>query len=60
MKRLNQPDNKRTNTMFTLNKADCAKYHIKYESGLQVLPMELNWCPVNENSVKFKEFLGDE
>lgn len=59
MKRINDTDDE-TNTTFTLNRTDCAKYHIKYEKGLQVFPMELNWCPVNENNVKFKEALKNE
>lgn len=59
MKRINETDEE-TNTTFTLNRTDCAKYHIKYEKGLQVFPMELNWCPVNENNVKFKEALKNE
>lgn len=61
MKRINDnDDNEHTTTTFTLNRTDCAKYHIKYEKGLQVFPMELNWCPVNENNVKFKEALNNE
>lgn len=59
MKRLNEVEDE-MNTTFTLNRTDCAKYHIKYEKGLQVFPMELNWCPVNENNVKFKEALKNE
>ena len=60
MKRLNGEEDEHLNTTFTLNRTDCAKYHIKYEKGLQVFPMELNWCPLNENNVKFKEALKDE
>ncbi len=58
MKRINGEDDERFNTTFTLNSTDCAKYHVKYEPGLQVFPMELNWCLVNENNVKFKEALN--
>jgi hypothetical protein len=30
-------------TMYTLNRHDCKKLHIKYEPGLQVFSMLLNW-----------------
>ena len=30
-------------TKFTLNKDDCQKLHIKYEDGLEVFSMELDW-----------------
>ena len=30
-------------TIFTLNRNDCKRYHIKYEPGLQVFSMEFNW-----------------
>ena len=29
--------------IFTLNRNDCKKLHLKFEEGLQVYPMELNW-----------------
>lgn len=29
--------------IFTLNRNDCKRYHIKYEPGLQVFSMEFNW-----------------
>ena len=32
-------------TIFTLNRTDCKRYHIKYEPGLQVFSMEFNWIP---------------
>lgn len=32
-----------TGTMYTLNRHDCRKLHIKYEPGLQVFSMLLNW-----------------
>ena len=32
-------------TIFTLNRNDCKRYHIKYEPGLQVFSMEFNWIP---------------
>lgn len=34
-----------TGTIFTLNRNDCKRYHIKYEPGLQVFSMEFNWIP---------------
>ena len=34
-------------TIFTLNRNDCKRYHIKYEPGLQVFSMEFNWIPCN-------------
>lgn len=30
---------------YTLDKHDCEKFHIKFEPGLEVWPMELNWIP---------------
>ena len=30
-------------TRFTLNKDDCLKLHLKYEEGLEVFSMELDW-----------------
>lgn len=32
-------------TIFTLNRNDCKRYHIRYEPGLQVFSMEFNWIP---------------
>ena len=32
-------------TIFTLNRNDCKRYHIKYEPGLQVFSMECNLIP---------------
>ena len=31
--------------IFTLPKSSCVHYHIKYEPGLQVMAMDLNWIP---------------
>ena len=31
--------------IFTLTKSNCVHYHIKYEPGLQVMAMDLNWIP---------------
>jgi hypothetical protein len=30
-------------SIYTLNPYDCKRYHIKYEDGLQVFSMEMNW-----------------
>ena len=35
---------------FTLNKNECKQFHIKYEPGLEVYSMELNWIPERKNS----------
>lgn len=34
------------NNIYTLNKTDCAKYHIKFEPGLQVFPMSMNFINI--------------
>ena len=39
MKQVNGP----TSTKFTLNKEDCLKFHLKFEEGLEVFSMELDW-----------------
>lgn len=31
------------NAIYTLNQYDCRRYHIKYEEGLQVFSMQMNW-----------------
>ena len=31
------------NKIFTLSREECKILHIKYEDGLQVWPMDLNW-----------------
>lgn len=33
---------------FSLNKNECLKYHIKYQPGLEVYPMNLNWIDITE------------
>jgi len=35
-------------TIFTLNREECRQFHLKYEEGLQVMPMSFNWIPYNE------------
>lgn len=30
---------------FTLDKHECQKFHIKFEPGLEVWPMDINWIP---------------
>mgnify|MGYP003298680730 CR=1 FL=1 len=44
MKQLSGP----TSMMFTLNKEDCKKYHIKYEEGLQVFSMYSKFVKLNK------------
>lgn len=39
MKQISGPKN----DIFTLNRYDCLRYHIKYEEGLQVFSMSMNW-----------------
>lgn len=33
------------NKKFTLNKNECKQFHIKYEPGLEVYSMDMNWIP---------------
>jgi hypothetical protein len=40
MKQISGPE---STTKFTLSKEDCLKFHLKYEDGLQVCSMELDW-----------------
>lgn len=35
---------------FTLDRQECQKFHIKYEPGLEVWPMEINW--ISEKIIK--------
>ena len=35
---------------FTLNKNECKQFHIKYEPGLEVYSMDMNWIPEKKNS----------
>ena len=28
---------------YTLNRSDCIKYHIKFEDGLEVFSMDMDW-----------------
>jgi hypothetical protein len=46
MKQLSGP----RSTTFTLSKSDCIRFHIKYEDGLQVMSMAMNWIPSNDTS----------
>jgi hypothetical protein len=46
MKQLSGP----RSTTFTLSKSDCVRFHIKYEDGLQVMSMAMNWIPSNDTS----------
>lgn len=43
MKQISGPE---STTKFTLSKEDCLKFHLKYEDGLQVCSMELDWKPL--------------
>lgn len=43
MKQISGPE---STTKFTLSKEDCLKFHLKYEDGLQVYSMELDWKPL--------------
>ena len=40
MKQISGPE---STTKFTLSKEDCLKFHLKYEDGLQVCSMEMDW-----------------
>lgn len=44
MKQLTGP----RSTTFTLSKTDCIRFHIKYEEGLQVMSMAMNWIPCKD------------
>ena len=41
--------------IFTLTKSDCALLEIEYQSGLQILPSQLNWEQVKENDDNTKD-----
>ena len=41
--------------IFTLTKSDCALLEIEYQSGLQILPSQLNWEQVKENDDSTKD-----
>lgn len=47
-------------TKFTLNKFDCIKYHIKYEDGLEVFPMNLNFIKISENTNFFNKLMSKQ
>lgn len=34
---------------FTLDRNECKKFHIKFEPGLEVWPMDINWIPEKKN-----------
>lgn len=44
------------NNIYTLNKNDCLKYHIKYEPGLQVFPMSMNFIDIT-NYINLKLYI---
>ena len=37
---------------YTLNRHECRKFHVKYEPGLEVWPMEVNWIPEKPQNTK--------
>lgn len=41
--------------IFTLTKSDCSLLNIEYQSGLQILPSQLNWKEVKENDDNAKD-----
>ena len=43
---MKQSSGPESTTKFTLSKEDCLKFHLKYEDGLQVYSMELDWKPL--------------
>ena len=49
MKQVSGPrDDRYIPSKHTLNKSDCLNLHIKYQDGLEVFDMNLNWKPVKE------------
>lgn len=38
-----QVGGEKSDTIYTLTQKDCKRYHIKYQPGLQVFSMTLNW-----------------
>ena len=48
MKQINKHDMSDDNLVYTLNKEDCKKLHIKYEPGLEVYSMDLNWKEIKQ------------
>lgn len=49
MKQISGPrDDRYIPSKHTLNKSDCLNLHIKYQEGLEVFDMNLNWKPVKE------------
>ena len=39
-------------TKYTLNRKDCAMFHLKYEEGLEVFSMDLDWKLLNKKEKK--------
>lgn len=39
---------------YTLDRHECRKFHVKYEPGLEVWPMEVNWIPEKQQKDKKK------
>jgi len=40
---------------FTLDKHECQKFHIKFEPGLEVWPMDINWIPEKKQEKRRKK-----
>lgn len=49
-----------TTSKFTLNRNDCIKYHIKYEEGLEVFPMEYNFIKIDEKTNFFNKLMSKQ
>lgn len=49
LKRVNGSDTDDMNMRFTLNVNDCKTLHVKFEHGLEVWPMCLNWVHKKDN-----------
>lgn len=49
MKLLSPFDSKK----FTLDRHECEKFHIKFEPGLEVWPMEMNWIPEKKDQIPY-------
>ena len=52
MKQLTQYPSKK----FTLDRYECEKFHIKYQPGLEVWPMEMNWIPEKKDQTQHHLF----
>lgn len=39
---------------YTLDRHECQKFHVKYEPGLEVWPMDMNWIPKKTQNAQKK------